>query len=515
MDATIEPRILSKRGVQFGGDFRYVNEAYGGGYSGKTTVEYLPDDRQAGIDRWGVALNHSQLTANGFSAVINYNRVSDNDYYTDLSSQVTSTSQTQLLQQGVLSYGGRRLVDGDRQRPVFPDPAARPPESGQPALSPVAADHCQCAATRPLFPPIVLSSGSTIHGVCPSRRQHDRGAADRSAAGNFITLRDARVVCDASRGPATPPTIHCRIRRVASAPIRSAARLPIFSVDSGMTFERSSNWFGRDYTQTLEPRLFYLNIPYKNQDDIPIFDTALADFNFAQIFADNQFSGWDRINNANQLTTAAEFPPDRSVEWQRNHARDAWPALLLHRRQGDSAGNDSAQMGQVGFPGGFQWPGLAEAVCTPTLRCSTTRAIRSSSATRSAPVTCRRRARCSTRATVSTVERRRRSSRSTFPASGRSAVAGRRSVATTTRFCRTSRSRSSAGWNTMPAAGPCGPWCPPLQTSEADATTQFFVQLELTGLASRWFESPESSPAPDSGIQPVGSTPMDQGLAEW
>jgi LPS-assembly protein len=93
MDATIEPRILSKRGVQFGGDFRYVNEAYGGGYSGKTTVEYLPDDRQAGIDRWGVALNHSQLTANGFSAVINYNRVSDNDYYTDLSSQVTSTSR--------------------------------------------------------------------------------------------------------------------------------------------------------------------------------------------------------------------------------------------------------------------------------------------------------------------------------------------------------------------------------------------------------------------------------------
>jgi lipopolysaccharide assembly outer membrane protein LptD (OstA) len=40
-----------------------------------------------------------------------------------------------------------------------------------------------------------------------------------------------------------------------------------------MTFERLSNWFGRDYTQTLEPRLFYLNIPYENQDDIPVFDT--------------------------------------------------------------------------------------------------------------------------------------------------------------------------------------------------------------------------------------------------
>jgi LPS-assembly protein len=80
--------------------------------------------------------------------------------------------------------------------------------------------------------------------------------------------------------------------------------LPIFSIDSGMTFERSSRWFGRDYTQTLEPRLYYVNIPHKDQSDIPLFDTGLADFNFAQIFSENQFSGWDRINNANQLTAA-------------------------------------------------------------------------------------------------------------------------------------------------------------------------------------------------------------------
>jgi LPS-assembly protein len=69
-----------------------------------------------------------------------------------------------------------------------------------------------------------------------------------------------------------------------------------------MTFERKSHWFGRDYTQTLEPRLYYLNIPYKDQSRIPVFDTGLADFSFAQIFSENQFSSWDRISNANQLT---------------------------------------------------------------------------------------------------------------------------------------------------------------------------------------------------------------------
>jgi hypothetical protein len=93
-----------------------------------------------------------------------------------------------------------------------------------------------------------------------------------------------------------------------------------------------------------------------------------------------------------------------------------------------------------------------------------------------------------------------RSSRSTFPASGRSAVAGRRSVATTTRSCRTSRSRSSAGSNTMPAAGPCGPWCHRLQTTGRcdDAV------LRATSIERVWpalARTPESSQAPDSGIQ--------------
>ncbi|HPP46904.1 MAG TPA: LPS assembly protein LptD, partial [Accumulibacter sp.] len=72
----------------------------------------------------------------------------------------------------------------------------------------------------------------------------------------------------------------------------------------GMVFERDTRLFDRDYTQTLEPRLYYLNIPYRNQNQIPVFDTAVADFNFAQIFADNNFAGWDRISNANQLTAA-------------------------------------------------------------------------------------------------------------------------------------------------------------------------------------------------------------------
>ena len=55
---------------------------------------------------------------------------------------------------------------------------------------------------------------------------------------------------------------------------------------------------------TLEPRLFYVNIPTRNQNNLPNFDTSENDFNFAQLFTENRFSGSDHVNGANQLTTA-------------------------------------------------------------------------------------------------------------------------------------------------------------------------------------------------------------------
>ena len=80
--------------------------------------------------------------------------------------------------------------------------------------------------------------------------------------------------------------------------------MPIYSVDSALTFERETTLWTRDFLQTLEPRLYYVYIPFRSQDQLPNFDTAQMDFNLAQIFTENQFSGGDRINDANQLTAA-------------------------------------------------------------------------------------------------------------------------------------------------------------------------------------------------------------------
>src|SRR6185436_8230201 len=88
-------------------------------------------------------------------------------------------------------------------------------------------------------------------------------------------------------------------------PDRQSIALPWMSLDGGLTFDRDANWFGQKLTHTLEPRIFYVYAPFRNQDQIPIFDTALADFNYAQIFTENRFAGGDRFGDANQITVAA------------------------------------------------------------------------------------------------------------------------------------------------------------------------------------------------------------------
>jgi LPS-assembly protein len=82
----------------------------------------------------------------------------------------------------------------------------------------------------------------------------------------------------------------------------TARTLPIFSVDSGMTFERDLNFGTSEYVQTLEPRVFYVKIPYQNQDNLPVFDSSLAPISFAQLFTENRFYGNDRIGDADMAT---------------------------------------------------------------------------------------------------------------------------------------------------------------------------------------------------------------------
>ncbi|MGH8708020.1 MAG: LPS-assembly protein LptD, partial [Burkholderiales bacterium] len=93
-------------------------------------------------------------------------------------------------------------------------------------------------------------------------------------------------------------------RTGAGQPERRTVNIPWFSLDSGLVFERDARWFGERMSQTLEPRLYYVYAPYRDQSQLPVFDTALADFNYAQLFSENRFVGGDRFGDANQITWA-------------------------------------------------------------------------------------------------------------------------------------------------------------------------------------------------------------------
>jgi LPS-assembly protein len=90
---------------------------------------------------------------------------------------------------------------------------------------------------------------------------------------------------------------------------RFSRAIPIASLDTGLIFERKTAWFSKVATQTLEPRLYFVYAPFKDQSTVPVFDSALSSFSLAQIFSDNVFTGQDRIANARHIT------PALTTEW--------------------------------------------------------------------------------------------------------------------------------------------------------------------------------------------------------
>lgn len=304
MDDTVTARYIGKRGLQLGNEFRYLDRALGGLYRGELRTEWLPDDNVLGKDRYGISWRHTQTSAYGLGASVNYNKVSDDTYFTELASRSAITSTTQLLQQGILTYGGGWWgASANFQQYQTLQPDAKNPVLEQYRMLP----QLTFNARKPDF----FNTDSSFLGQYTSFTKPDQiinGTRVSSPDGQRFVLYPQVALPYVQPGWYVTPKFGVNYRSYslsnvdAGIPTSQDVTLPVFSVDSGMTFERTHEFFGRSYTQTLEPRLYYVYVPYKNQDQIPIFDTALADFNFAQIFSENQFSGWDRFSNANQLT---------------------------------------------------------------------------------------------------------------------------------------------------------------------------------------------------------------------
>ncbi len=297
MDATISPRIYSKRGVQLATEYRYLDYHY----AGNLRAEYLPSDRQMeGDNRYGYSLRHLQNFGSGLAGSLNLSGVSDDKYFTDLSSRSVISSQRQLLRQGVLSYGGgwwTANVIGQSYQTLNPDP-----DPTQQIDKPYSfAPRIDLNVRRPDF----YGADFAFLGQYTNFRHDTKTQGARTVAYPQLSLPFVQPGWYVTPKIGVHSTTYSLDRRTNTQWSESISRtLPIISVDAGMTFERETIWFGAQAIQTLEPRLYYLNVPYRDQTRIPNFDTAIADFNFAQIFSENQFLGQDRVSDANQLTAA-------------------------------------------------------------------------------------------------------------------------------------------------------------------------------------------------------------------
>jgi LPS-assembly protein len=288
-DATISPRLLSKRGVMLNNEFRYL-DAHD---NGELHVDYLGNDRVAQTDRYAMTWQHTQDFGNGFGGSVNAQRVSDDTYFTDLSDKIATTSQTILPREAEIHYGGGWWSSALRTQrfQTLQDPLAPivPPYERVPQFT--------LSADRPGFYGLDLGfSGEWVQfehaSLLTGRRATLYPSISVPLQTSFLHITP-KVGYSRTQYSFDDPTVLPQVREV-----------PIYSVDSGVTFERETNIFGHDSIQTLEPRLYYVYIPFRQQSQLPNFDSATADFNFAQIFTENQFTGGDRINDANQLTAA-------------------------------------------------------------------------------------------------------------------------------------------------------------------------------------------------------------------
>jgi LPS-assembly protein len=295
-DATLAPRIMTRRGVLVNGEFRYLEP----NYLGEARAEVLPNDRaKDGEQRSAYFLRHNQTLPSGWIGALNLQRVSDDTYFTDLSTQIAVTSQVQLPSDLTVgrggtwgragSYGLNALVQ--RWQTLQPDPLqpVTPPYDRLPQLT--------LTASRPE----VLRSDFDFYGQYTTFDHPTLTTGTRVLA--YPSLSMPLQTAYASVTPKLGVNLARYLIDTNSAGFTDQNRtVPVFTTDSSVVFERPTTIGGAPFLQTLEPRLYYVYIPFRDQSGIPVFDSAQQDINFATIYSENQFSGWDRINDANQLT---------------------------------------------------------------------------------------------------------------------------------------------------------------------------------------------------------------------
>jgi len=340
-DATIEPRVSTDRGAMLAGQFRFLDASD----KAQFDFNYVPHDREvdeemaqyaaqqaAGTNpiaspldiphsRWSYRLQDTSMFSQNWGAVIDLKHVSDKQYFQDYGDNLTSSATSLLPSSAYLNGRGEwwsATFGGDSAEVTQPyiseafEPYERLPRGTFQAEHLLGAGfdagvNAEYVNFRKSPFSVLVAAPNTFQRVEAIEGQrldlYPYLAYPIETAGYFIrpeigvryTSYDLHNLADFAR---TNPSAQLFTNHT---PTRS---VPIFDVDAGLIFERPLHLFDSDFTQTLEPRLYYLRVPYRNQNDLPIFDTQLPTFDFPGLFRSNAFTGADRQSNANNLTLA-------------------------------------------------------------------------------------------------------------------------------------------------------------------------------------------------------------------
>lgn len=290
-DATITPRIMSSRGLMLGGEFRYLTNSS----EGQIAAEIL-HDTETNDERGQFSLQNKTIFSSRLSSDIDLNYISDDNYLEDFGNSLSASSDRYLRSQASLNYRADHwslLTKLDNYDSI---------------------DESIPSTSRPhrRLPQVLFNLRETeAFGIAKVDMRNEFVYFEHSDDVDAKRIDLHPGISTSFRTPGSFVTPRLSVRhteyrlndQAATIDSHQSRTLPIFSVDSGLLFERDLNFAG-GMIQTLEPRAYYLYVPHKNQDDIPLFDTSEYDFSFNQLFRENRFSGADRVADANQLTLA-------------------------------------------------------------------------------------------------------------------------------------------------------------------------------------------------------------------
>ena len=317
-DATLTPSLMSRRGVDLGAEFRYLEA----NYSGQAKLNYMPSDTLRDRSRWGYSLTHTGVIDTGLRSVgnvnasLSMNRVSDDNYWRDFTR--VSPGLTQRLLQNDLNLSWARGNFSTSLRVLKW-------QTLQDVDSPITPPYDRLPQLAMRYARLNLNGFDLSVDADMTQFESDRTLTLQPNARRVFSQLEVSRPWVWPSGYITPKlrlhTTNYQFDSALTNGARSATRtLPTFSLDSGLVFERDTRLFGRAFRQTLEPRAFYVYTPYRDQSALPNYDSGANDFNFATIYTDNAFAGNDRISDSNLLTLGLStrlIDPDSGAEASR------------------------------------------------------------------------------------------------------------------------------------------------------------------------------------------------------